>query len=90
VVIADQRAAGLEPVEQLPEPIVAEGLWFYRENRDSHTNIFIDFLPRGVYRLAYELFASQAGSFAGGGAQVQSQYNPIVAAHSGGALIRIN
>jgi hypothetical protein len=90
VVIADQRAAGLEPVEQLPEPIVAEGLWFYRENRDSQTNIFIDFLPRGVYRLAYELFASQAGSFAGGGAQVQSQYNPIVAAHSGGALIRIN
>lgn len=90
VVIEDLRAAGLEPAEQLPTPIVAEGLYFYRENRDSQTNIFINFLPRGTYRLAYELFASQAGSFASGVAQVQSQYNPIVSAHSAGSIVRIN
>jgi len=90
VVIEDLRAAGLEPAEQLPTPIVAEGLYFYRENRDSQTNIFIDFLPRGTYRLAYELFASQAGSFASGVAQIQSQYNPIVSAHSAGSIIKIN
>ena len=90
VVIEDLRAAGLEPVEQLPAPIFSEGLCFYRENRDSQTNIFIDFLPRGTYRLAYELFASQAGSFASGVAQVQSQYNPIVSAHSAGATLKIS
>ncbi len=90
VVIEDLRAAGLEPVEQLPRPIVAEGLYFYRENRDSQTNIFIDFLPRGVYRLTYDLFASQAGDFASGVAQAQSQYNPIVAAHSGGSIVKID
>lgn len=90
VVIEDLRAAGLEPAEQLPTPILAEGLYFYRENRDSQTNIFIDFLPRGTYRLAYELFASQSGSFASGAAQVQSQYNPIVSAHSAGSILKID
>ena len=89
VVIEDLRAAGLEPVEQLPRPIAAEGLWFYRENRDSSTNIFIDFMPRGVYRLAYELFAAQSGDFLSGVAQVQSQYNPIVLAHSAGQTVKI-
>lgn len=90
VVIEDLRAAGLEPVGQLSTPILSEGLYFYRENRDSQTNIFIDFLPRGTYRLAYELYASQAGSFASGVAQVQSQYNPVVAAHSSGMTVNIS
>lgn len=89
VVIEDLRAAGLEPAEQLPTPIFAEGLCFYRENRDSQTNIFIDRLPRGIYRLTYELFAAQAGTFSSGAARVQSQYNPIVAAHSGGIVLTI-
>lgn len=89
VVIEDLRAAGLEPVEQLPSPIFSEGLCFYRENRASQTNIFIDFLPRGTYRLAYELFASQAGRFSSGVARTQSQYNPVVAAHSAGCTIEI-
>lgn len=89
LVIEDLRAAGLEPAAQLPAPIIAEGLYFYRENRDSQTNIFIDRLPRGTYRLSYELFASQAGEFASGAARAQSQYNPIVAAHSGGMIITV-
>lgn len=89
VVIEDYRAAGLEPVEQLPKPIFSEGIRFYRENRDSQTNIFVDCLPRGVYRLSYDLFASQSGSFASGVAQVQSQYNPIVSAHSAGMTVKI-
>ncbi len=87
VVITDKRAAGLEPASQLPEPIWAEGLCFYRENRDSQTNIFINHLPKGTYRLSYELFAAQSGSFACGAAQAQSQYNPRIAAHSAGARI---
>ena len=89
VVIEDLRASGLEPAEQLPAPIWSEGLCFYRENRDSQTNIFIDFLPRGTYRLAYELFASGAGTFASGVARTQSAYNPIVAAHSAGTILTI-
>lgn len=89
VVVNDKRAAGLEPKEQLPTPVYSDGLCFYRENRDSHTNLFIDFLPKGTYMLEYELFASQAGVFSSGVAQIQSQYNPLNVAHSAGAEVTI-
>lgn len=89
VVITDGRAAALEPVEQLPEPVWSEGLCFYRENRDSQTNLFIRRMPRGVYVLNYELFATQAGRFASGVAQAQSQYNPVIAAHSAGMEVTV-
>lgn len=89
VVVTDPRAAGLEPVEQLPAPIWSEGLRFYRENRNSGTNIFIDRLPKGNYRLEYELFASQGGTFSSGVASVQSLYNPLQTAHSAGGSITV-
>ena len=89
VVISDARAATFEPVEQLPTPVWSENLCFYRENRDSATNLFISRLPRGVYLLAYELFATQEGTFASGVAQAQSQYRPAIAAHSGGAVVEV-
>ncbi len=89
VVVNDKRAAGLEPKEQLPEPVYSDGMCFYRENRDSQTNLFIDFLPKGTYMLEYELFATQAGVFSSGVAQVQSQYNPLNVAHSAGAEVTI-
>jgi len=39
--------------------------------------------------LEYELFATQAGVFSSGVAQVQSQYNPLNVAHSAGAEVTI-
>ena len=89
LVISDARAATFEPVDQLPTPVWSENLCFYRENRDSATNLFISRLPRGVYVLAYELFATQEGTFASGVAQAQSQYRPAIAAHSGGAVVEV-
>lgn len=89
VVLQDQRAAALEPVEQLPMPLWSEGLCFYRENRDSQTNIFINRMPRGTYVLSYDLFVSQAGIFSSGVVQAQSQYNPAIAAHSAGMEVTI-
>lgn len=89
VVIQDHRAAALEPVDQLPGSIWSEGLFFYRENRDTQTNIFVNRLPRGTYLLDYELFATQGGTFASGAAEAQSQYNPAISAHSGGTIISV-
>lgn len=89
VVVEDRRAAGLEPVEQLPAPMWSEGLCFYRENRDDRTNIFVNRMPRGSYILEYELFATVAGDFSSGVASAQSQYNPTVAAHSAGNALTI-
>lgn len=89
VAIVDRRGACLEPVEQLPRPIVEQGLYFYRENRDAETNIFIDKLPKGVYRLSYEMNVNNAGRYSAGTASIQSQYAPALSAHSAGAIINV-
>lgn len=89
VAIVDRRGACLEPVEQLPRPIVEQGIYFYRENRDAETNIFVDRLPKGVYRLSYEMNVNNAGRFSAGTASVQSQYAPALTAHSAGAILNV-
>lgn len=89
VTIIDERGACLEPVEQLPSPIFSEGICFYRENRDAVTNIFVDHLPKGVYRLSYELNVNNAGQFSTGVATIQSQYAPALTAHSSGAILTV-
>lgn len=90
VTIVDERPACFEPVEQLPQPIFAEGIYFYRENRDSSTRIFIDHLPKGVYVLSYDMWVNNAGLFANGIATVQSQYAPQLTAHSAGSQLTVN
>lgn len=87
VVITDDRPACLEPVEQLPAPVYAEGLRFYRENLDSSTRIFIDRLPKGTYILTYDMWVNNAGQYTSGIAAAQSQYAPQFTAHSGGKVI---
>ena len=89
VAITDERAACLEPVEQLPGYIYSEGLSFYRENRDASTRIFIDHLPRGIYILIYDMYAAQAGRFASGVATLQSQYAPALSAHSASSPLTV-
>lgn len=90
VSIIDDRPACLEPVEQLPTPIYAEGLCFYRENRDSSTRIFIDRLPKGTYILSYDMWVNNAGSYTSGIASVQSAYAPRYSAHSGGKSVNVH
>lgn len=90
VAIIDNRGACFEPVEQLPAPIIAEGIRFYRENRDECTNMFITHLPKGVYRLSYELNVNNAGTYSAGTASIQSQYAPALSAHSAGSIITVS
>lgn len=89
VAVVDDRPACFEPVEQLPTPIFTEGIYFYRENRDSATKIFIDHLPKGTYQIGYDMWVNNAGEYASGIATVQSQYAPQFTAHSAGSIIKV-
>lgn len=86
VVINDNRAAALEPVDQLPGYLYSEGVGFYRENNNADTRFFISYMPKGTYQLAYELNVNNAGTFTSGLATLQSQYAPALTAHSAGTL----
>lgn len=90
VTVTDLRAATFAPVEQLPRYMFQAGLFFYRENRNTSTNVFIYELPAGVYRIEYDMTASVSGTFSSGTATVQSQYAPEITARSGAAIINVN
>ncbi|MBO4955238.1 MAG: hypothetical protein J6C77_02400 [Muribaculaceae bacterium] len=89
VAIIDDRSAALEPVDQLPGTVWAEGLCFYRESLDSSTRLFINRLPQGTYLLTYDVWANNAGTYTTGIAIVQSQYAPQLTAHSAGSLLSV-
>lgn len=90
VAIVDNRAGCFEPVEQLPAPIFSEGIYFYRENRDAATNIYVTHMPKGSYSLTYELFVNNSGIFSAGIASIQSQYAPALTAHSSSNILIVN
>ncbi len=90
VTIIDERAAALQPVDQVPGWLWSEGVGFYRENRDSFTGLYVDYMTPGTYQLTYELNVNTAGSFSSGVASIQSQYAPELSAHSAGSHIIVN
>lgn len=89
VCIRDERAACLEPVDQLSGHLYSEGLAFYRENRTSETRIFINHLPKGTYILTYDMWVNNAGTYSSGIATIQSQYAPQFTAHSSGSTLDV-
>lgn len=89
VALIDERGAALEPDDQISRYVVKDGLWAYREVRDSRTSFFIEFLPKGVNVITYDCHADRAGEYSIGIASVQSQYSPLQTAHSAGAVITI-
>lgn len=87
VMITDNRAACLEPVSQLPGFTYTQGLGFYKEPRNAATNLFIDFLPRGIYMLEEEFNVDRNGTYSSGTASLQSQYAPAYSVRSGANLL---
>ena len=87
--LRDPRGAGFEP-ETLRSGYKWDlGIGWYEEVRDSGTNFFFEWLPRGEYTFKYRLRAAVAGTFRVGPASVQSMYAPEFAAYSAGAEVSI-
>ncbi|MDE6755358.1 MAG: hypothetical protein K2J82_12215 [Muribaculaceae bacterium] len=89
VAITDDRPACLEPDDQTSGYTVTDGMGVYREIRDTRTNFFIDFLPKGVNVITYDCHVDRKGEYANGIATIQSQYSPQQVAHSGGENLKI-
>jgi hypothetical protein len=87
--LKDQRAAGLEPTNQLSGYRYQNGLSYYENPRDAATNFFLSEVPRGTHVFEYRLRASQAGDFSGGLSQVQCLYAPEFGATSAGQRLQI-
>lgn len=89
VVVADSRAATLEPVSQLSGWVYGDGIMAYRENRDASTRLYLDYVPKGTYFLEYDLNVNNAGSFMTGVADVTCTQAPTLTAHSAGTVLNV-
>ena len=89
VAVTDERSACLEPVDQLSGYTHSDRVGFYREVRDSQTNLFFGWLPKGQHVISYDCTVSQDGKFSCGIATIQSQYSPLTVAHSAGMTLNV-
>ena len=89
VAVTDERSACLEPIDQLSGYTRSDGIGFYREVRDSRTNLFFGWLPKGQHVVSYDCRVSQDGEFSCGIATAQSQYSPAAVAHSAGSILTV-
>ncbi len=89
VAVTDSRAACLQPVNRLSGYMRQGNSWFYYEPRNEVTNLFIGTLTKGALVLTYDCYVQQAGLFSSGIATAQSQYAPVIVAHSGGVELKV-
>ncbi|MDE7466511.1 MAG: hypothetical protein K2M59_08835 [Muribaculaceae bacterium] len=87
VTIKDNRAACLEPSDQVSGYAESDGIWMYGEIRNESTNLFIPFLPKGSHVISYDCNVDRAGEYSLGIATAQSLYAPQITAHSAGNLL---
>jgi len=89
VALTDQRAACLEPTEQLSGCHWKERLCYYQSTKDASTQFFFSFLPKGTYVFEYTSWVTRKGTYSNGIATIQCQYAPEFSAHSAGEKIII-
>ncbi|MDD2792283.1 MAG: alpha-2-macroglobulin family protein [Sediminibacterium sp.] len=87
--LKDMRAASMEPLHRISTYHWQEGLGYYESTRDTRSDFFVGYLPKGTYLFRYETTATHAGRFSAGIATVQSMYAPEFSSHSAGITIRI-
>jgi hypothetical protein len=89
LIITDDRAATFMPTEQLATFTFAGGFFAYRENRNSATNLYINYLPKGTHIIDYEMTVNNAGEFASGIATATCTQAPELTAHSAGTILKV-
>ena len=89
VFVKDLRAAGFEPLEQVSHYEYNDQMCYYQSNTDTDMEFFIEFLPKGVHQLEYNLFVTKEGHLNNGYALIQCQYAPEFTAYSDGMKVKV-
>ena len=87
--LKDMRGSGFEPVNVLSSYKWQNGAGYYESTKDTATNFFFSYLPKGTYVFEYQLKANNAGDFSNGITTFQNMYAPAMSAHSEGMRIKI-
>ena len=89
VCIKDSKAACMEQVNQLSAYQYSGGLSYYKVNKDSSTEFFIDKMRKGSYTIEYEVYVTRSGTYTSGVSSIISVYAPQFGSHTGGQSITV-
>ena len=78
----DQRGSGTEPVDVISGYRFQDGLAYYESVRDTSTNFFMDYLPKGTYVFEYSTRIQLRGKYQTGIAAIECMYAPEFNSHS--------
>ena len=87
VALKDNRAANLEPINQLSGCNRKEQVTYYRTVKDASTKYFFNYLPKGTYVFEDEYYVNASGEFSGGTASIQCLYAPEFIGTSAGERV---
>jgi Bacterial Alpha-2-macroglobulin MG10 domain/Alpha-2-macroglobulin family/MG2 domain len=85
--LKDQRAAGVEPVNQISGYIYQDGISGYQSIKDASVNFFFDHLNKGNHKVNYEVFVTSEGQLSMGLATLNCMYAPEFKGHSDGVRV---
>lgn len=83
LVLHDDRAAFLEPFEQI-SGYHYDNEYYYQEVKDSRMNFYFDRLSEDVHVVSFDCSVTHSGTYACGIAEIRSAYAPQYVAHSPG------
>ena len=87
--IKDEKPSCIEVVSQLSSYSWADGLTFYRVNKDASVEFFIDRMRKGSYTISYDAYVSRSGKYVSGPVSVISVYAPQFGSHGESSVITI-
>ena len=87
--VKDERAACMEPEQQLSGYHWGGGIGYYLVSRDASTSFFIDQLRKGTYQLEYTVYIDRSGTYQAGIATIQSAYAPEYSGHTAGETLTV-
>lgn len=83
------KASGVEWLKTSSGYEYSNGLYYYISVSDTHIDFYIDYLPRGYYRLSYNLKADIVGEFIDAPVSIESVFTPGFSDYSSGGVIKI-
>jgi hypothetical protein len=87
--LKDHRGSGLEPVNVLSGYRYQDGLLYYEATKDTATDFFIDYLPKGTYVFEYPLKVVHRGVYTNGMAHIECLYAPEFNSHSDSITLEV-
>ena len=90
VQIKDERAACMEPEEQVSGYCWNGSIGAYRVIRDASVEFFVDKFCKGTYIFEYIVRLDRIGTYQTGIATIQSAYAPEFGGHTGGGLLNVS